>query len=110
MLELRGGKDGYPGIPELEAGHNWGGVSAVDASNVRKRTRHEAMFVTGVSNIATHEIGHRALGPFEHTSGSREFMLGGGASEDSWLFDGGLSFTDDQRDRMKRRFNEEGEK
>jgi RHS repeat-associated protein len=103
LLEIRADRSGRPKIRSQEAGHNWdfGGHSAVATSAVRARARSSEDLVTGVSNVATHEVAHDAL---EHSS-SHDFMKGEGASSDRWLFDRTLGFSERQSRRLQEKYN-----
>lgn len=97
LVELREGREGSPPLRAGEVGHNFalsGDHVAVDVQPIRLRARErspvnwEQDFVIGVSNVMTHEIGHRFMW---HTS-THDFMTEGGAESDSWLFDPSLSW------------------
>ena len=107
LLDLRDDRKGSPSIRSQEAGHNWdlGGHSAVATSVVKARTTAEEQLITGISNLATHEVAHDALG---HTD-THDFMKAGGAASDNWLFDTKLAFTPSQAQRLQREYNRPGE-
>ena len=104
LLELRADREGSPRIRDKDAGHNWPGRAAVATSVVGERTDDPDKFITGVANLATHEVAHEAM-PI-YISVAHDFMKEGGAERDSWLFDRNLAFTAAQAKRLQNRFND----
>jgi hypothetical protein len=106
LFEMRSNRVGDPTIRPGEAGHDWGGQSAVDTSVVTSKTKDEEQIVTGVANIGAHEIAHDVLG---HVDRPTDIMNPTGAADPSWLANPNLTFTPEQVRALQRKYNRSGE-
>jgi len=109
MAEVRSSRKGEgllnSGIKEGEAGRNFNGSSAVDASQVQRKAGDEDKAVVGLANLMTHELGHDV---FVGHSESPDNAMFGSASAD-WLFNPNLTFSRKQASALRKRFNTEEE-
>jgi RHS repeat-associated protein len=109
MAEVRPAAEGQglanSAIKAGEAGRNFGGSSAVDASKVGAKTDDPDKAALGLANLMTHEIAHDAF--VAHSDSPDNAMYG--SASDEWLFNPNVGFSPSQANILRRRLNTEKE-
>ena len=106
MLEIRPDKQGSgagsQAIPKQEAGHNFGGNSALDARQVSVNASTDKEAALGLGNIGAHEIAHD-VSPFHSDAGPTDIMQPAAGLD--FMFNSSLQFTPKWQRALQRRFN-----
>ncbi len=109
MVEVRPGRNGKgianSAIKPGEAGRNFTGSSAIDASHVAAKTDDQNEAAVALANLMPHEIAHDV---FQAHSNSLDNVMYRYAGPD-WLLKPDVSFSPAQAEGLRKRFNTEEE-